>query len=229
LTAIGLSELVAALALGCSPVERLYLCGNRLGPTEAKTLTGLLRNAPSLHHLYLSVNRLGDEGTALLAGEGLRENQSLRTLSLSSNGIGPEGAAALAEAVQHHPALRVLELGRQASAKVLGEQPNAIGDRGAAELAAALPGHPSLAVLDLLHNGITDEGAAVLTEGLAGNHSLVELRLGREVSRHRRRQIEELLTRNRKLANAVEQPPNDDLSVIRSVYRTAPKQASVEA
>jgi hypothetical protein len=67
---------------------------------------------------------------------------------------------------------------------------------------------------------VSDAGAAVLAEGLAGNRSLVELRLGRGVSRQRRRQLEELLARNRAAGAGETSGADRDLAAIRSVYRT---------
>lgn len=217
LTAAGLAALAEWLCGGAA-VERLYLCGNRLGPAEADGLAELLRGCAGLRHLYVSVNRLGDAGASTIAA-GLAGNRTLRTLSLAGNGLGPVGVAALAAAVRTHPALEVLELGRQPSEGVLGERRNTAGDDGAASLAAVLPGHRTLAVLDLGANGVGEPGAACLVDGLVGNQSLVELVVGRGVSRPRRREIAALLARNR--AAGASAPAAPELACIRSVYRTA--------
>jgi Ran GTPase-activating protein (RanGAP) involved in mRNA processing and transport len=217
ITAAGLRSLVDALIAHPTNLERLYLSGNRFGPAEAEILADLLRAPTALRHLFVSVNRLGDDGARrLLAAE--RANPRLRTLGLASNGLGSGAAEALA-AVADHPALERLDLGREPSAGILGERDNLLGDDGARTLAEMLPGQSSLRLLNLEHNGITDAGAGCLAEGLAGNATLIELRLDRILGRHRRRQIEELLLRNRRASGLDELPPDPAVSAIRSVYR----------
>lgn len=226
ITRDGLAALTDSLLGANGTLERLYLCGNCLGPADADVLADLLRGCAGLRHLYVSVNRLGDAGAATVA-HGLRANLTLRTLSLASNGLGPSGVASLAEALSTHPALEVLELGRQPSEGVLGERPNAAGDEGAKALAAALPGHRSLAVLDLAHNGVGDAGAMALADGLAGNGSLADLIVDRGVSAPCRQHLEGLLARNR--AAGASAPAWPELGVIRSVYRTAVRPGPVPA
>src|SRR5262249_46439341 len=179
---------------GTARVERLYLCGNRLGAADVPPLVELLRGGP-LRHLYLSANRLGDEGVRALA-PGLRDNRTLLTLSLASNGIGPDGARALADALTGHPNLRDLDLGYAASTEVLGERANDL-DEAAAALAGLLLDNPALRKLDLKRAGLTDRGAAVLLDALGANRTLTELVLGKGVPAEVRQQGQALLARNR--------------------------------
>src|SRR5262249_44698663 len=151
---------------GTAPVERLYLCGNRLGAADVSPLVELLRQSGPLRHLYLSANRL-EEGVRALA-PGLRDNRTLLTLSLASNGIGTSGARALTHALTGHPTLRDLDLGYAASTEVLGERSNDL-DEAAAALAGLLLDNPALRKLDLKRAGLTDRGAAVLLDALGAS------------------------------------------------------------
>jgi Ran GTPase-activating protein (RanGAP) involved in mRNA processing and transport len=214
----GMGSIVAALLAGASRVEHLFLCGNRLGPAEAPALAELLRRNTTLRSLYVSVNRLGDDGVAVLA-ESLRQNQTLRILSLSSNDLGPRGACVLASAVAENTGLRTLALGYEPSTAILGERGNHIGDDGAALLAEMLGSNRTMLRLHLERNGITRAGVRRLVDALDGNDRLLSLPLGPDVDPEWRQELDQRLRRNR--AHAQLEPPDADLSAIRSVYRTA--------
>ncbi len=81
-----------------SPLARLSLRGNQIGPAEAGCLGEALALNDRLLELVLSHNRVLDAGAELFA-VGLRENRSLRMLALAQNGIGAAGAGALAAAL----------------------------------------------------------------------------------------------------------------------------------
>jgi hypothetical protein len=65
---------------------------------EQPPLAHLLRANRTLRTLVLSMNRLGDEGVAILA-EGLAANTALTRLDLHDNGVGAAGWAALQRAI----------------------------------------------------------------------------------------------------------------------------------
>jgi Ran GTPase-activating protein (RanGAP) involved in mRNA processing and transport len=217
----GVRLVVEGLLRGTAPIERLYLCGNRLTAADVGPLVELLRREGPLRHLYLSVNRLGDEGVASLA-PGLRDNRTLRTLSLASNGIGPGGARTLAAVLAGHPTLEDLDVGHAASTAVLGERPNAVGDKGGTALAGLLLDNPALRKLDLKGAGVGERGAAALVDALRANRTLTDLVLGKGLSPQTRQAVQELVARNR--AVAPERAGDADLAAIRSVYRTAPRE-----
>jgi Ran GTPase-activating protein (RanGAP) involved in mRNA processing and transport len=214
----GVHVVVEALLRGGAPIERLYLCGNRLTPADTPALADLLRRHAPLRHLYLSVNRLGDDGVAGLA-PALADNRTLRTLSLASNGLGPTGAGTLADALRGHPALQDLDLGFAPSTAVLGENPNGLGDAGATALAGLLLDNPALRRLDLKNAAVTERGALTLLDALAANRTLTVLVLGKNLRSEIRSWLQELLARNG--AGAAKPRPDPDLEAIRSVYRTA--------
>jgi Ran GTPase-activating protein (RanGAP) involved in mRNA processing and transport len=220
----GVRLIAAALTDGNTSVERLYLGGNRIGPEDAGCLADMLRANRTLHSLFLSVNRLGDAGTRRLA-EALTHNRTLRTLSLSSNGIGPDGAAALSEVLRDHP-LQTLELGYEPSTQVLGASGNCVGDAGAEALAEMLPHDQALTWLDLLRNGITDAGFRRLIAALEANRTVTTLITGKRISHRLKGELQRLLARNREACPVRPEdgvPP--DVAAIRSIYRTAEKQA----
>ncbi|CAK0906553.1 unnamed protein product, partial [Prorocentrum cordatum] len=146
------------------------------GDEQVRQVAAVLASgaAPRLQRLYLSSNRVGDEGAAALA-EALRAPGALprlQRLYLFDNRVGDEGAAALAEALRAPGALPSLQ--------ALGLDGNRVGDEGAAALAEALraPGAlPSLQALGLDGNRAGDEGAAALAEALRAPGALPRLQV----------------------------------------------------
>jgi Ran GTPase-activating protein (RanGAP) involved in mRNA processing and transport len=209
----GLIALLEVLTHENRTVERLYLGGNGLGPAAASRFAELLRTNPVLKSLLLSVGHLGDKG-ALPFADALRENRTLTELALASNGIGPRGGVPLLESALAHPSLTTLDLGYSPSTRVLGTSANTLGDAGAETAARLLPENSTLILIDLRRNGITPRGKAILRAALEQNTALQELHLdGKGDAR-----IAALLKRN---ADAAPLPPaTDDVSLIKSVYRT---------
>ena len=204
LTSDGLRALASALHARPVPVERLYLGGNNLGPSEALLLAGLLRDA-GVRELYLAAGRLGDDGATVLAAA-VTPGQRV-VLGLGGNGIGPAGVRALAGVLD---GLSALDLARPPSAIVLRAQSNEVGDEGALALASALPGS-GLRRLDLHHTGVTGRGARVLMTAAQQCTGLELLGLGRGIPRRIKRAISQTLSPTT--------PPADDIQAIVSVYR----------
>ncbi|CAF1667628.1 unnamed protein product, partial [Adineta ricciae] len=76
----------------------LYLSGNRIGDEGAQHIANALRTNTTLTTLDLSGNEIGDEGAQHIA-DALRTNTTLTTLHLSWNAIGAEGAQHIADAL----------------------------------------------------------------------------------------------------------------------------------
>lgn len=113
-------------ALVRSGVQRVYLGGNRLGPSAGRMLRPLLTK---LNALYLSAAHLGDDGLrGLLAGV---EAVSLRVLALGSNGISDSGLRSLIELARRNPQLANIELYDTPSAWVVDAPSNTLGDQAA--------------------------------------------------------------------------------------------------
>jgi len=203
-TVDGLRALVSALAVRETPLERLYLGGNNLGPAAAPLLAGLVRSG--VRELYLACGRLGDEGAAALASAASDAGHRI-TFGLGGNGIGPAGVRALASALG---TLSTLDLARPPSSVVLRAEPNQVGDEGASALADGLPGS-GLRRLDLRHTGVTGRGARLLMTAAQRCTGLELLGLGSGVPRRIKRAVAETLS--------PATPPAPDIQAIVSVYR----------
>jgi Ran GTPase-activating protein (RanGAP) involved in mRNA processing and transport len=196
------------------------LGGNGIGPDGAAQLAELLAISPHVRELSLAVSRLGDAGARALA-QGLSHNKSLERLNLASCAIGVDGLAAIVEAIRRHPTLIELSLGTTPSTTALGERDNDLRDRiGGEILATWLAEVPPLRRLDLMGAGVRSAGALCLLDSLADNPNLVDLQLGKHVSRRIKRRLRALLDRNR-AARPVDLAPPPHVAAILSVYRSA--------
>lgn len=210
----GLAAILEVLTYTNRTVERLYLGGNQIQPSDASLLGNLLANNSVITGLLLNVNHLGDSGVIVLAG-GLKENKTLIDLGLASNGMGVEGCNSLLAALSTHPAMGNLDLGYSPSTRVLGAECNQIGDIGASAIANFLKSHSTLSKLNLARNGITEEGKIALIAGLEINQKLCDLTLdGKPDNR-----IELLLKRNHSLNLGKELEKPRSVTLIQSVYR----------
>ncbi|MDB4931137.1 MAG: gala protein, partial [Myxococcaceae bacterium] len=216
----GVAALCAAAAVSPSPLETLFLCGNRAGVDGARRLADLIARRPSLRAVFFAGNAVGDEGARLLAAA-LRHAPGLRVLGLSSNDIGPDGARALALALRDHPGLRALELGAVRAADVLGVAPNRLGDEGAAALADALRVNRTLQSLDLRGSGVGPEGAAALVGAVRDHPAMADLLLDASVPVALRAQLVVRVANNRnaRVRTADDLAFEDSLRAVRSVYR----------
>lgn len=201
LTIAGLETLVDALVARPTPVTRVFLGGNGLGPSAGPLLARLLREA-GVRGLFLAANRLGDDGVrpvvdAVNTGGGTSSGTASHTdsgtdtgstLGLGGNGLSPAAVAGIAARLSM---LDSLDLSRPQSLRVLGAADNVVGDDGAALLAAALPG-TRLRRLDLRHTGIGGRGAKALLAALPST-DLTRLALGPDVPRRVKRAISALL------------------------------------
>ncbi|MET7418514.1 gala protein [Dactylosporangium sp. NPDC005555] len=204
LTTAGLEVLVDALTARPTPVKRVFLGGNGLGPDAGPLLRKLLRDA-GVQGLFLAANRLGDAG----AGPVIEAVSAAgTTLGLGGNGLTKAAVAGLAERLS---TMDSLDLSRPQSLRVLGAADNVVGDDGAALLAAALPGTP-LRRLDLRHTGVGGRGAKALLAALPAT-DLTRLALGPDVPRRVKRAISALLPA------ADGGPGSANSSEIVSVYR----------
>lgn len=226
----GLAEILDALSgpRANKTLRHLYVGTNGITAASAPRIAAFLAEDCALESLFLSCNRLGDDGVAEVA-RGLAANRSIRRVSLASNRIGPRGAAALADALADHPSLAYLDLGFTKATVAVGELGNCIGDEGARELARALHGNTALRSLDLLHNYISQRGVNHLREAMKVNHALVSLQLTQFGKVHNEPGKEELraaLQRNRGRLGPAELAACEEVDLpahvreIYSVYRT---------
>lgn len=209
-------------------LRHLYVGTNGITAASAPRIAGFLADDCRLESLFLSCNRLGDDGVAEVA-RGLAANRTIRRVSLASNRIGPRGAAALADALADHPSLAYLDLGFTKATVAVGELGNCIGDDGAREVARMLHTNTALRSLDLLHNYISQRGVNHLREAMKVNGTLVFLQLTQFGKVHNEPGKEELraaLQRNRDRLGADEAAAAEQVNLpehvreIYSVYRT---------
>ncbi|ORZ32054.1 hypothetical protein BCR44DRAFT_1515664 [Catenaria anguillulae PL171] len=153
-----------------SGLRHLYLDTNHLSAKFARVMGEYLSTGQSrLESLYLSCNRLGDEGAVALA-QGLAKDTAMVRLTLSSNGIGAQGARALAKAAASHPALMFLGLGYYRGTLIMGGVGNVLATRLLAMPRPAAisngKGKGGVRVLNLGNCGISPIGIAALVDGL---------------------------------------------------------------
>jgi len=236
----GVETLVAALRRcgRASGLRHLYLSSNAITADGARHVADYLASGDSqLETLYLSVNRLGDQGAAVLAS-GLEHDRTLRRLSLASNRMGAAGATAIANALVTHPTLQWLDMGFTRATAAVGELGNFIGDDGARAFADMLRRNTTLRSLDFLHNQIGQVGVNHLRAAMRLNHTLTSLQLtqfGKVHNEVAREEIKSALARNRAAAIAADHAAllaeiaiPEHLREIYSVYRTKGKKGLID-
>jgi len=172
----GLKSLMHALRSN-GVMKHVYLGTNGITAKGAQCVSEFLQDTKkqaSLHTLYLSCNRLGDEGACIL-GEGLRKDTSLQRLGLAANRIRTKGMGAIADAVRDHPTLKKLDVGYVKAVKAVAELGNRIEDDGAKILAELIKTNGTLRSIDCIHNRITERGLTFLRESLEENKTLTSL------------------------------------------------------
>jgi Ran GTPase-activating protein (RanGAP) involved in mRNA processing and transport len=175
-------------------LTRWDLYNRGLGDGGAMAVAKALQLAPnsSLTKLFLSDNRIGNEGAKYLA-DALMKNSTLIKLDLDKNCIGDDGAEALAEVLWSYDTVN------NTSLSYLDLHGNNIGDRGAIALAKALTHNRVLTLLRLSHNRIGEAGARALYEALQHNVTLelLEIYGNKAISKSLQMEIESIVKTNR--------------------------------
>lgn len=104
---VGGARAIACSLPSCESLEILVLGKNNMGDVGVGVLSRSFR--PTLKHLALFGNKIGDLGACSLA-EALTECVDLEFLNLGENSIGDVGADALAQALVAMPALTYFDL-----------------------------------------------------------------------------------------------------------------------
>jgi Ran GTPase-activating protein (RanGAP) involved in mRNA processing and transport len=167
-----------------SSLQHLYIGGNAETAKSGEAIGNWLKTGYSrLTSLFLSCSRLEDEGVKFIA-EGLKVDKLINRIGLESVRVGDEGAKALADALEHHPSITLLDLGFRKGTFEMGERPNQITDEGLLYIGEKLIGPPdarkvnNLRILDFVSNKITREGAQKFVETyVRGNEQLLRVRL----------------------------------------------------
>lgn len=146
-------------------VERVNLKGSKLSESGSATILKNL-NLPSLVHLDISDNRLGDLSVFRLAQILESSHSELKRLSLEATRLSLKGIVVICQAIEGSRKVRLLNLAR-----------NSIKDDGAFVIGNMLKSNTSLTALDLHWNMINSEGASSLFSGLAENAHLLQFDL----------------------------------------------------
>ena len=152
------------------PLVVLWMENNDLFPRSMEEMVRLFAISPSLRHLHLSHNFIGDDGVRILAS--VAAFRQLHSCSLADNYIGPVGAQAVAEQLRHaHCVLERLNLNG-----------NNLRDDGVINLVEGLKMNTSLKSLDLRYNHVSLRGLRCIREMLANgdNMTLETLQLEEE-------------------------------------------------
>lgn len=168
----GVEALTRAMNEAPLRLRHLYLSANALTAKSIRALAKVLQEGSPLESLYLSMNRLRQEGldevVALLNTGHLRK---LRRLDLGSIGLERPALTPLALAlIRECPQLGFLDLGTYKSTRAMGERANVLSDVDA--LRQLLVEHPSLQVLDVSLCGLAESHVDALVRALRPHQSL---------------------------------------------------------
>lgn len=163
------AKAIAVALSQCSCLQRLDLSLNSIGDDGARAIFRCcLQDNPSLLHLNLNSNLIGDDAMTALSLHPIRST-SLQTLNLGSNNIEYEGIVAIASCLSVCTSLRVLKLNQNninaegafafslylkhfSELQELHMGFNHIGEKGARALAANRHHCPLLKILDVQQN-----------------------------------------------------------------------------
>jgi Ran GTPase-activating protein (RanGAP) involved in mRNA processing and transport len=149
------SEPLGRAVVSSASLHTLGLSANGLGGGGAWQLADVLVQETALTSLDLSANRLGDSGARAM-GTCLRLNRSLRLLYLADNDIRERGGIALADGLAHNRALRELHA-----------PANPLSERAAGALAAVLQSvNSTLRKLQLRHADLRGDGGVAALEAI---------------------------------------------------------------
>ena len=106
----GTAALLEAIRSSSVQIKKLVLFTNGIDVEGAHNLAWALDQLPSLTHLDLDFNSIGNYGAGALATHFVHINK-LEELFLSGNGIGDSGASSIALHLKHLPNLKTLHIG----------------------------------------------------------------------------------------------------------------------
>lgn len=157
----------------------LYLDANGITPKGGEAIADYFdfikeENRMGLTALYMSINRMGDEGTMKLA-ESIENYKHLERLDLSSNRMQNKGLKRLLEACSTIDKLKYLGIGLYKSTSDLKELPNYFDGEGVDIIADFLKQNNTVQVLELKDVNLRPGAIEVLTEAVESNDSLCDI------------------------------------------------------
>lgn len=174
----GMGYLVEGLLQNKS-LRHLYVDANGITVEGIKPLAEYFKeksekSEKGITSLWISMNRLDDEGTILLL-KSLKNYHFLKRLNIGSNRITWDSAKALYENLVDHKNLIMLDIGLYKATADMGELSNRVGDQGAIYLAKFISENKSVRLLSIIHNDISITGIEEIADGLQQNNTLLYL------------------------------------------------------
>src|SRR5262249_55791738 len=162
----------------------------------ATWLARIVEEAEGLTALFLSANRLGDEGVEALSAS-LARDRRLVELSLGCNGLGTRAMNALAVALEAHPTLRRPDLAWSPSVAAGRGTEDALGDESAASIARILH-RTKVSAFALDARRISETGLDVIVEAIETS-TLTNAKLDGPLSEAQRARLQSAVARNREI------------------------------
>lgn len=161
-------EFIVKELMGDKACPRLFLRESGISPAGARIIAEALQSNLTLQMLFMSENKVGDEGVKHLAAALADDNTSLKELNLARNGITDEGVVHIANMLKSNKTIIRLWLGE-----------NEITDKGLSFLCDVLTtANQTLQVLSLEWNRFrNDSSATKLADLLKNNRSLTQLNI----------------------------------------------------
>lgn len=136
-----------------SPLAHVHMTANGITASGAKHLAAFLRmHRHALETVLLDINRLGDDGVAVVL-KALESSTTLRRLGVGSNRLTDAGLRTVAAFAARHPTLATLNVGMHLATGDLGERYNAFTN--VKPLVALVETHPGLEVLKVERTGLS--------------------------------------------------------------------------
>jgi Ran GTPase-activating protein (RanGAP) involved in mRNA processing and transport len=200
-------------------LDLLYLEANGISSRGAKPIADYFShlvklNQPGISSLFCGINRLGDDGVAMIA-ESLRGYQPLKRLALGSNRLGYQGLKVLLEQLNKHPNLIYLDLGLYKSTSDLHELPNNLGDESVPLLAEFIQTNQSVQILSVKDANLSLAGLEQLAEAIQANHRLLMFHYEQLGVKKPKTLIERI---NDKLAENIQNTYGVDMPTFRQQY-----------
>lgn len=154
----------------------LYLDANNITPEGCVYIADYFdylvdNNLKGITSLYLSINRIDDEG-AITLSKSISKYQYMERLSLGSNRIGNDGAKIVLECFKNHPNLKLLDLGYYKSTFDMGELPNNINNECIPIISDFIKNNKSVQIFSIMNNNINK--FEDITDALEENDSILQ-------------------------------------------------------
>ena len=147
---------ISNAVVNTSAIKVLSIYKNGIMASEVPALSYMMNY---LEELYISYNRLGDDGAVILA-EGILKSCTLRILEISHNNVTSVGAISVANSLLCNSSIEILQFSW-----------NSIGEDGAIAFSTAIANNVTLKELSLGgHNSLDEKSAMMVIKSLYHNN-----------------------------------------------------------